>query len=121
MHPGMCVSTHTHILPHSDTSIFRDSHFSLQMGDLKQRNINEAHVFLSLLRASSIRVNLSLWIGGKVNSILWKYSVKFFAFLLQQIFIKWSRFVCFVLEGCQFNFVIYIKKLVQICQFSEER
>ena len=77
------------------------------------------HVYF--FHASSISVNLSLLIEGKVNWILWKYSVKFFAFLLQQIFIKWSRFVCFVLKGCQFNFVIYIKKLVQICQFSEKR
>ena len=61
----------------------------MNLNYLKQRNINETRVFLSLLHASSIRVNLSLWIGGKVNSILWKYSVKFFAFLLQQIFIKW--------------------------------
>ena len=116
-----CTGEHAHT--HSPPQWYQYfQRFTLQLANglskIKQRNINETREFLSVLHASSIRVNLSLLIGGKVNSILWKYSVKFFAFLLQQIFINWNRFVCFVLEGwtaLQLNCIT-----VQLCNIYKE-
>lgn len=75
--------THTHTAPHSDTNIFR---FAFQLANglfkIRQRNSSEIRAFLSLLHAINVRVNLRSLIGGKVNSILWKYSVQSFTSLL---------------------------------------